>query len=225
MSAKVKEIKFDDLPDQLPKRATAASVLDNTTGQLTFIVNPKYQAENPFLFSVVLAHEPLHSDDQVADYEEVIALALHSFVYLQQLARHPELGQLETELARRSHSNAFARLNAGEGHRLGNVTNDDMPLLPGSPLSFTSWLEQFEQLQNFVPTPGNRLLAKYVRRLQERQQPPCSAEEFNEALLACVLENQRGLTPKQLLAAANALELETQLSLAAHEVDSEEASR
>jgi hypothetical protein len=100
-----------------------------------------------------------------------------------------------------------------------------MPLLPGSPLSFISWLEQFEHLPNFVPTPGNKLLAKYVRRLQERHQPKCSAEEFNEALLACVLENQRGLTPKKLLAATNALKLETQLSLAAHEVGSAEASQ
>jgi hypothetical protein len=40
-------------------------------------------------------------------------------------------------------------------------------------------------------------------------------------MLLCILENQRGLTPKKLVAAANALELDTQLPLEAHEVDSE----
>jgi hypothetical protein len=63
---KVKEIKFDD-QNQLPEQAVAASVGDNTTGQLTFIFNPKYQAENPFLFTRVMAHEPLHSDFLLSD--------------------------------------------------------------------------------------------------------------------------------------------------------------
>ena len=62
-----------------------------------------------------------------------------------------------------------------------------------------------------LPTPGNEVLAAYLRRIQERNTPQCSAEEFNEALMLCVLENQRGLTPKQLVAAANALKLDTQL--------------
>jgi hypothetical protein len=201
------------------------SLSDNATEQLFFVFNKRYAAENPFLFTQLLAHEALHSDDEPGTFEEIVALALHSFIYLQQLARHPDLASTETEWARRHNSNTLARLNAGEGARLGNETNGNQPLFPGSPLSFTSWLEQFEPLQNPVPTPGNGLLAKHLRRLQERQQPQCSAEEFNEALLACVLENQRGLTPKQLVAAANALELDTQLALEADRVASKEASR
>jgi hypothetical protein len=67
-------------------------------------------------------------------------------------------------------------------------------------------------LTNFIPTPGNELLADYLSRLQEKNTPQCSAAEFNEEVLFCVLENQRGLMPKKLVAAANALQLDTQLT-------------
>jgi len=204
----VKEVQFGE-QNQFTEDAVAVSRLESTTEQLTLIFNPKYRGENPFLFSRVLAHEALHSDSETGDFEEVVARAIDSFVILQQLSRHPELAALGTELARRYNSDAFARVNAGEGQRLGNVTNNDRALFPGSPLLFTEWLDQFQNLQNFVPTPGNELLGNYLSRLQERETEQCSPDEFNEALLGCVLENQRGLTRTQLVAAANAIKLYT----------------
>jgi hypothetical protein len=62
---------------------------------------------------------------------------------------------------------------------------------------------------NRVETPGSEVLADYLDRFQEKGQPKCSAEEFNADLVSCVLQNQRGLTPKNLIAAANALQLNT----------------
>ena len=206
----VMEIKFDD-QNVIVDNTMAVSLINNTTDQLTFVFNKLYEAENPFLFSQLFAHEPLHSDSQRGAFEEATATAIQTFVSLQQLSRHPELAGLGTELARRNNSNTLARLNAGEGHRLGNETNDDRSLLPGSPLLFTAWFDQFENLPNLIPTPGNELLADYLSRLQEKDTTQCSADEFNEDLVFCVLENQRGLTPEKLVAAANALQLDTGL--------------
>ncbi len=71
-----------------------------------------------------------------------------------------------------------------------------------------------------MPTPGNELLVKYLKRLQEASTTPSSAEEFNEVLLDCVLENQRGLTPEGLVTAANALELNAQVPTGAEALES-----
>ena len=64
--------------------------------------NPAYSSENPFQFSRIMAHEPLHTDPEVADTEEVLALYLDTYIYVEQLVRHPELASAEGELARRA---------------------------------------------------------------------------------------------------------------------------
>jgi hypothetical protein len=186
----------------------AVSLSDNATGQLLIVFNPRYEAENPFLFTPFMAHEPLHNDPLQGGFEEAVLAALDRIIALQQIARHPELTEPETELTRRSNSNTLARLNAGEGYRLGNFTNDGRLLFPGSPtIDFTSYFDQFEGA-NLVPTPGSDLLAEVLERLQGKREPECSPEEYNRDLFDCVIESQDGLKPRHLLIAVKALELE-----------------
>jgi hypothetical protein len=52
--------------------------------------------------------------------------------------------------------------------------------------------------------------------------PRCSAQTFDDALVSCVLENQRRLGPKRLVKAANALQLDTRLAIEDDEVDDED---
>ena len=75
----------------LNDNAIAKSIVDANTQQQNFVFNPRYQSENPFQFSSILAHETLHSDQANSTTEEVTLLALQSSIYLEQLAKHPNI--------------------------------------------------------------------------------------------------------------------------------------
>jgi hypothetical protein len=208
---KVATIKFDDQGLITAGDPAVARTFVNPNSQQMFIVfNAKYRAENPFLQTQTVGHEALHQDNAVADFEEVGILALHVVIYLQQLVRHPELAHTGTELSRRITSNALARFNSGVGFRLGlYASNSGAPILPGSSVGFRSWWEQFENLPNFVPTPGNELLGEVLAKLHEEGRPVCSPTEFNRALLDCIDQNQGVLSPEELVAVSVALGLDT----------------
>ena len=66
-----------------------------------------------------MAHEPLHQDVAVANYEEAIHQSLESLVYLHHLARHPWARQVwQSPLADREHKGQM-RLHSGSGLRFG----------------------------------------------------------------------------------------------------------
>jgi hypothetical protein len=176
-------------------------------GQIQF--NSRYQFENPFLLSHILAHEVLHSDGTVADYEEATAYALDARMYIEQLARHPSLATLGTELARRSNSNAVALLNSGAGSRLGlYATNGSRQIFPGSTADkTTSWFADFAS-SNTTSTPGGPVLAPYLTATHTAGAPTCSPATFDKALIDCLDANANlGLSADELVAAARALKL------------------
>jgi hypothetical protein len=172
-------------------------------------LNSRYQYENPFLFSHLLAHEVLHSDGSVADYEETTAYVLDTRLYIEQLARHPWLATLGTEFARRSNSNAIARLNSGTGSQLGlYATNGNGQIFPGSTADkSTNWFADFASSVT-TTTPGGPVLGPYLSATHTAGAPACSPASFSKALIDCLDANRNlGLSSDELVAAARALKL------------------
>lgn len=207
---KVAEVKFEPVP--LGNYAGAWIRVDSTTEQMTILANERYRAENPFLFAITLAHPALHQDNDSTNFEETSIRAIDILIYLAQLSRHPELAQTGTELSRRHNYYALLRLNSGEESRLGLYrSNGEARIVPGSPLVFTSWWQLYRPL---LPpfgrySPGNDLLGRYLQGIEEEGRAVCTGEEFNQALLDCIDQNQAALSDEQLVAAATALQLDT----------------
>ncbi len=180
------------------------------SGQTEIELNDDYTADNPFLFTSVLAHEALHQDTQNGSaYEEATNNSLDSLVYLRQLNRHPELAQAGTGLSRFINTLATARLNSGSGSHLGLfASNGNAPVLPGSSKDYRSFWDAYDPV--LTPTPGNELLGTYLAAIHQPGAPECSSAEFSRALLDCIDANGNdGLTSDELVAAANALRLDT----------------
>jgi len=216
--AKVTTVKFvppNQTPD--PVRAVAGVYGAGTADpqQLEIRFNNRNQGESPFLFTHIMAHEPLHSDLQVANYEEVVNEALDNLLYVDQVSRHADLARGGSELARRSNSNGLARLNSGPGSRLGlYATNRGTPIFPGgsSAQTFASWWDQFDQAPNLVATPGNALLGEYLKNIHTAGAPNCSAATFDKALLDCIdKQGNAGLKASELVKAAKAMKLDTRV--------------
>jgi hypothetical protein len=202
--SKVNLVDFDSLPWDPSDTGTARSIVNPDSLQMSVIFNPKYQSENPFLFTSIHAHEALHSDTHVAGTEEAINLAIQTYVYLEQLVHHPDLASIDTELTRRSNTNALARLNSGADDHLGLFeSNNHEPILPGSPLPATSWWGQFSANTDLVDTAGNPLLRAYLANMAEPGGVVPASPNFdmatlqfidgNSAKLAGALESTDGL--------------------------------
>jgi hypothetical protein len=205
---KVKAIGFDANPWDPADTAPARAVVDPNTQQVAYVFNPKFQNENPFQFSSLIAHEVLHSDLPVTTTEEVTALGIQSSIYLEQLAKHPELASANTELTRRNNTNALARLNSGTDTNLGLfATNENKPILPGSPIQATSWFGQFENAPGFGDTPGNSQLQAMLGKMTKPGAPVPANADFSMNTLNFIDQNSANLTSKELAAAALALRL------------------
>jgi hypothetical protein len=198
---KVKSVRFD-VTLYFRDFGVARAFIDGNEQQY-YLFNRRYIAENPFLFTQVIAHETLHQDILVTGLEEVVAHTLNIMVYLQQLRWYPEMAQSKTELSRRFNTNALALLNTGLMDRLGifeSNTHPPRPVLPGSLEPFTSWWDTVNDGPNLTPAPGNALLGQYL--------PGCATTQFNVAYLECV-EDKNTFTPDHLMAAAHALRVDT----------------
>jgi len=206
---KISAVGFDTNPWDPTDNGVAKSIVDETTEQMAFVFNPKYQSEYPFQFTRVMAHEVLHSDPQVAGLEEATALAIDSSIYLEQLAQQPKLAQADTELTRRGNTNALTRLNSGTGKNLGLFeSNNNQQILPGSPLSFKNWAEQFPNLAGQTETPGNLLLKQFLTNIAEPGRVVPENPNFSQDTLNFIDQNSNNLSSIELVKAARALKLD-----------------
>ena len=215
---KVKEVRFAHCNGEEAALSVCSSTgiaqvrgIEVAQGHQTVILfNSQYQAENPFLFVSPLAHEVLHEDASVRNYEEATNHSLQHLVYLRQLARHGNLARLRTQLSRIFNTLGLMRFNSGVGAPLGlYAANSGRAVLPGSPTRpQTSWWQLFDN-GDTATTPGNDVLASYLANTHTAGAPSCSGTTFNKALLDCIDQNGNdGLTSAELLAAARALKLD-----------------
>jgi hypothetical protein len=180
--------------------------------QIRITFKSSHQADNPFLFSRLFVHEALHQDPSGGTLEEAAAVSLDSLFLLGQLARHPELAATGSEVARRNNSNALLRLNSGTGSALGlYATNGNAPIFPGGAVDYRSFWARFSSASDLNQTPpGNQLLGSYLTSFHAPGAPDCSAATFDKSLLDCIDANGNGgLAPGDLVAAAQALKLDT----------------
>lgn len=206
---KVKEIRFDDLLG--PQLAVVR--VDEQTHQMSILFSSEYKGENPFLFTSTMASLLLHQDLLIADvgrlqtdYETLIVVALRDLIFLDQLARHPELALSRTWLSTRLNEGAAARLNSGLGSRLGlYATNDNAHVLPHNPGRGRNWLGN----SSIAPTttPGNQLLTWYLQQLDARR-VPLPNPDFSKETLDWIDQNQAAIIPQGLVWAAMALRLD-----------------
>jgi hypothetical protein len=205
---KVAIIGFSDTPFD-SSNLDVALVIGTAENQMAIPFNPKYKNETPFLFTPTLAHEVLHNDTLNAGYEEITAKAIESSIYLEQLALHPLLAALGTELSRRNNTNALTRLNSGEGPKLGLFqSNANQPVLPGSPLNFTNWFDQFPNT-DLNETPGSEVLLQILALMAPGATVPANTN-FSMATLEFIDQHQANLSEAELTSAALALGLSTE---------------
>jgi hypothetical protein len=207
---KFNRLVFTTLPPETIATTDDAGTID--TEQVNIYFNSRYAAEDPFLFTHWIAHELVHGDGINGGYEEAAARAFDNLIYLQQLVKHRKLARSHTALARLANTEAMARLNSGLGADLGLFeSNAHRQVFPGSSaVTARSWWEFVFNGDTNV-TAGNELYAKYLEVMHQDGKPACSAIEFNEALLRCVSQGQGMLTNSELIAAADALELDTSI--------------
>jgi hypothetical protein len=207
----VTDIRWAD-PSAFPNTSAVAEVKTvGSSGQFYIQFNNAYRGEDPFLFVSRMAHEPLHQDAQVANIEEATNNSFEGLIYLHQLVHHPELAAEGTHLSRSSNSKALPRLNSGTGTQLGLfASNGDMPIFgAGSIDKDTSWTKFFTN-GDMTTTQGNALLGAYLANIHTSAGSPCPSQTFDQALLECIdKEGNGGLSDADLVAAANALALKT----------------
>ncbi len=206
LSYSVAEVKFDDNESVLKtsdRNVAYTWVEDN--GQFTYYFNKKYRGENPFLFTHLLAHEPLHQDTTSNNMEETVATLFETLITLQQLSKHPELLGT-TELSRRMVSNAFIRFNSGTGFRLGVFdSNGNVPIAPGSSRTEKSWWERVPK-EDVSSTPGNSILGQYLKNIGV--QGMGDSPKFSMDVLKAISSAPGPLTSEELLAAARSMKLD-----------------
>jgi hypothetical protein len=204
-------------PGLMPDPTTAiGAVYSAGTGdpdQVEIRFNQRYDGEDPFLFAPIMGHEALHLGDQSnSNTEEQVATSFDGLLAIDELARHPELATIGTELARRINTRALVRLNSGLGSKLGlYATNGNALVFPGSTAATGhSWYEDTGGGEPSVSTPGFSLLGRYLDGIHTADTPLCSSADFSKTLLDCINQDgDAGLAPKAILAAATAMNLET----------------
>ena len=211
---KVNIVDFDGLPWDPSDTGTARSLVSPETGQASFVFNPKYTFENPFAFSSILAHEALHSDTVVKDTEEVIALTLHSYVYLEQLITHPELALADAELTRRSNRNALTRRTpAPTASSNCSRPRATRPFFPAAPFPSPVGLSSFRQTwtwstpratRSCVPTsPTSPSRAAWCRPARIFDFDTLDFIDQNSGGIEAALQSARGLRVFEALGLAN----------------------
>jgi len=129
-------------------------------------VSTRYRSEHFALVAPSLVHDLLWSGPGAGHAEETTLHALLALVHVQLLARHPELGEQRTELARRQHSLALTFLSSrhpGDA-RVTVVARDGPGTIPGGAPALQSpdfWSVPFgprEEDGAAVPTPVVRTL-------------------------------------------------------------------
>lgn len=206
----VRAVRFVDASQLGSDDNIAETFINPANGQIEIRVNDRYAAENPFLLTSTMGHEPLHQDPSVDNYEEAVAHSLDELIYIHQLVRHPELASTGTGLARTHNSTALMRFNSGTGSQLGlYATNDGASIAPGSTtLWAASWWEVFGD-GSTTETPGSPLLDRYLFNIQPAGTAACSGVRFSKAALDCIDRSGNArLTHDELLGVARTLKLD-----------------
>jgi len=148
-------------------------------------VSTRYRSEHFALVAPSLVHDLLWSGPGAGHAEETTLHALLALVHVQLLARHPELGEQRTELARRQHSLALTFLNSrhpGDA-RVSLVAPDGPGTVPGGAPALQSpdfWSVPFgPRAEDGAPVP-----APVVRTLVALADPaaPTPPDRYTDAL-------------------------------------------
>ena len=207
---KVRLIDFGNPADRIISEndpATALAFVNPITEQETVVFNPENRSEYPFQLSSFMAHETLHSDKHISTTEEIVANALHTSIYLEQLAEHPEIALPDTKLTRRSNTNALLRWESGKAGklRLFKSEHPNEQLLPNSVVPATTWFERFKDLPGQADTPGDPLLRKFLVEIAPPGATIPKKPGFNMKTLRFIDKNSHNLTSKELVKAGRAL--------------------
>jgi hypothetical protein len=191
-----------------PGGGVVARSLAEPDGTQRIVLDERLRFEDPGLLSAVLAHEALHSDGEVSDLEELVALSFQALVQMEQLLADPGLGDERTLLAQQLNPWVLARLNTREP----GSTALRLVLADGAPTIFPGGIDRpyFAALfdPSAEPTPGNPLLVDLVAAVAEPDAPTLYPLDFSVETVELLDSAQSALTPKELARAAEALGLE-----------------
>ena len=193
---------------QPPDGAVAKSLTVQNGGQ-QIIVDDRFRFEDPILLSALLAHEVLHSDADVSDLEELVAIAVQSLVHMEQLVADPDLGSQRTELAQHLNPWVLARLNTrtpGTADlRLYLPEEASTGIFPGG-IVRPHLASLFDP--NAQATPGNAYLEEVLSTLAEPAASPPENADFDLETIRFIDENQAVLGAEEVVQVADALGLE-----------------
>ena len=171
-----------------------------STGRLRIRVREEFQGEDFRALSAILGHEALHQDEENGIYEEMIATALETVIYAQQVDVDNSLVDKRTVLVNALNTKLLAMLNSGrnlfpivglqQGPILNNnrgVFRDGKAIVGGSYTSFENFVRRDYEARgaDIDKSPGSPTLRVYLEHFSD----DIESEEFEQEILSALDRN------------------------------------
>jgi hypothetical protein len=184
---KVAGVFYADAP--LQNNINILVLVNSTTQQVAYVIDPQLIRENPLLFRPLFKHEVMHQDNLggFALYEEATAYTFQALDSQLLLQHHPNLALLNSRLTYTNRVFAAALSNSkslnGNRAAMGMLGESNQPLFPGTMTTGTKFFDYVNGFQN-VPSPGNTELGFYQSEFLGINN--CQTQEFNAAQFQCL---------------------------------------
>lgn len=206
LNGKFASVKFAPASAFFNPKGIAEAQLDKTSGQLSIKFNDKYQYEKFQLLSSIFAHEVNHQDPVVGPCEEFTDSAFDTLLGLQILNRDPSIfSGNTTELSQRIATRGSIRINSRDDD--GNLSlYKGKGLYPGGLLpDENNFSNEFPGSDCSERTPGNAFWRGAYADITGIKN---KTADFDRTTAQGLSDNQKLLTPVEVVKAAKALGLE-----------------
>ena len=191
---------------QLPAFAAGSPALIEGRGARGQIVFADWTAgEDPRALAAVLAHESLHHDADVDTKEEAICSVIEAIIYGQLLLESPDLARAGTRLSRHNNTRLLERLNGRDASGKLRIVASTGFTLPRSQVGYGFAIEYYEPFTR--NTPGSPALGTMLQAVTGMPAP--ATPTFDNPTIELLDAQQAALSPPQLVALAEALQLDT----------------
>lgn len=189
-----------------PAGAVLAQVIQITSSTSDVIFNRKYEFEDPRILAGIAAHEMLHEDVLVSNYEELIANAFDTLTFMQLVLETPSLPTTGTELTRQVNTKLIWLLNSRDDSGRIRLFSERGQVFPGSTTSGSKCFGcGFVEIGLGYPTPGNDYLTNIMRRVTRTS---IASAAFDDATLDLLDQNINVFSAVEWVKVAKALKLD-----------------
>jgi hypothetical protein len=156
-----------DISDSAPIAETI-----NDKGKIRTLIRPSLRGEFFTALGSVLAHESIHQDTGNTVNEEIVANAIETFVYAEQIKTYPIVARTETQLTKALNGRLLGLLNSG-GSAVPRVGLNNAPRDTGDNVFVDDQGQQGTGFGNSLPTSfRDDVTFEYVQRRFNTGQTP-----------------------------------------------------